>query len=856
MKNQFQLTVIVFVFLNITGSAQEFSADSYLNFRQSTLGISETQLENMYSRPAEFYLKGFEDNLVLNEINYLDSVILKLELTNDELDLLKQNLFFVTERLSYYNFGQAFHSVYNYDLPVFITTDAVLQALHMSYDQILKNLEREIMARNLEEFLKSLYDNFGNLQQKYGNSKALELGLSDADIFITIAYSLISDKLLEGHIADAQKLRDVWDAIQSEDLVAMPLFTFPERTRNLDFSQFTVRGHYVYTEQEKWQGLKSLEPYFRTMMWLGRMDFLLTPPPENPWEKSWTEAEIQRMHYGAFMVNELLQESVKLPLLQFNEQVINYLVGESDNLTPEEYQSILNEGNLTSAEQLTDSITFRNVKDAINSNPELGQKILSDFFLMDPQGEEPGVLPISYRVSGQRFIIDSYVLGNVVFDKLMFNGQKVMRMMPKPMDALFTLGNNDVLPLLQDEFAIYPYAEQLANLRYIVDQKTPEFWSGSLYNVWLNSIRELSPVAENSNHPLFMKTAAWHQEKINTQLASWSQLRHDNLLYAKQSYTGGTGCSFPYSYIEPYPEFYGRLKQFANDAGNFFSQLPTTNYELNKIVQFFPGFMEVMEKLEFLAGKQLQGIPFSEEENDWLKSMLFREGGSGIQPYSVWYTDLFYDKWDAAEGDFRVVDIHTQPTDEAGNVVGKVLHTGVGEVNLGVFVANCPFAQNELMAYVGPVMSYYEKITENFQRMTDQEWEDLVYDSQLPERPAWTSIYLAGRKGEVLEKGLELPSKVYTDVVNISNSANKIVAYPNPVGDLLTLTISTNENVNGEISIYNSTGVLIKQSGLKQFVIGINSVQISFKALPEGLYIAKILLDTRKTLAVKIIKKQ
>ena len=69
-----------------------------------------------------------------------------------------------------------------------------------------------------------------------------------------------------------------------------------------------------------------------------------------------------------------------------------------------------------------------------------------------------------------------------------------------------------------------------------------------------------------------MKSAAWQQEKMNTQLASWSQLRHDNLLYAKQSYTGGTGCSFPYSYIEPYPEFYGRLKQFAQNAGDFFNR--------------------------------------------------------------------------------------------------------------------------------------------------------------------------------------------------------------------------------------------------------------------------------------------
>ena len=855
MKNLFFSSIIILLFFSISISAQDFSADAYLDFRESVVGISDSDLEEMYVRSSDVYYKGFENAISFDEINYLDSVILKLELTTDELGLLKQNMFFVTERLSHRSFGDAFHTIYNYDLPVFITTDAILHALHMSYDQILKNLERQIMSDNIEEFLKSLYDNFGSLEEKYGNSKTLAVGLADADLFITIAYSLISDKLLDGHVADPQEISKVWKAIQNEKMAEMPMFTYPERKCKLDFSQFKVRGHYVFTEQDEWMGLKSLEPYFRTMMWLGRMDFLLTPPPDNPWEIPWTETEVQRMHFGSFMVNELLQKSNKLELLQFNETVINYLVGESDNLTPEQYQNVLNDEGITSAEQLVDTITFRKVKDALNSNPELGQQILSDFFFMDPSGDRPGELPISYRVSGQRFIIDSYVLGNVVFDRLIHNGSKVMRMMPKPMDILFPLGNNDVLPLLKDEFEKYPYAEQLANLRYIIDEKPDDFWSASLYNVWLNSIRELNPTAEKSKLPLFMKTAAWQQEKMNTQLASWSQLRHDNLLYAKQSYTGGSGCSFPYSYVEPYPEFYARLKQFAQNAGDFFSQLPTVNPELNSVIQFFPHFEEVMEKLEILAEKQLSKTAFSTEENDWLKSMLFAEGGSGMPPYSGWYTNLFYDKWDAAEGDFTVVDVHTQPTDAAGNVVGRVLHTGIGKVNLGVFVANSTFAPNQLTAFVGPVMSYYEKITDDFLRLTDQDWEKLVQDNKLPKRPEWTNIYLAGKKGNALEKGAELPSKLYTGVINIGVAKPEIRAYPNPVTNQLILSISTSENIMGEIFVFNSMGMLIKQTGSKHFASGINSTNISFNGLSEGLYIVKVSLNGVGTSVLKVIKK-
>ena len=38
--------------------------------------------------------------------------------------------------------------------------------------------------------------------------------------------------------------------------------------------------------------------------------------------------------------------------------------------------------------------------------------------------------------------------------------------------------------------------------------------------------------------PAVMQTEAWARRVLNTQLASWAELRHDTLLYAKQSYTG------------------------------------------------------------------------------------------------------------------------------------------------------------------------------------------------------------------------------------------------------------------------------------------------------------------------------
>ena len=106
--------------------------------------------------------------------------------------------------------------------------------------------------------------------------------------------------------------------------------------------------------------------------------------------------------------------------------------------------------------------------------------------------------------------------------------------------------------MLQEELEEYKYSAQLASLRYLVDAYDDEFWDSSLYNVWLQAIRLLQAPADQTALPYFMQTTAWQQEKLNTQLASWTQLRHDNLLYAKQSYTFGYPvCSYPHSFVEP-----------------------------------------------------------------------------------------------------------------------------------------------------------------------------------------------------------------------------------------------------------------------------------------------------------------
>lgn len=67
-------------------------------------------------------------------------------------------------------------------------------------------------------------------------------------------------------------------------------------------------------------------------------------------------------------------------------------------------------------------------------------------------GLNQGRLPLSFSFAllGQRYVLDSHVFSNVVYDRVA--GGRVMRMMPSPLDVAFAaLGNNQAASLLAPE---------------------------------------------------------------------------------------------------------------------------------------------------------------------------------------------------------------------------------------------------------------------------------------------------------------------------------------------------------------------------------------------------------------------
>jgi hypothetical protein len=546
------------------------------------------------------------------------------------------------------------------------------------------------------------------------------------------------------------------------------------------------------------------------MMWLGRIEIYLASPTHTV--PLVADSNIQRQTVDAALLVEAAQQSGAFTTLEEIDRIIRYMVGESDNVTLPNMRTLLEATETDSASQLLDVDRWKTFEDTLGTKAFAFQRILSQILYSDPLDPE-GVQPASaLLLLGQRFIIDSYVTGNVVYDKI---AGKVWRGLPSSLDVLFALGNSATAQLLEPELAQYHYSPNLAALRYLIDSYDSGFWEGTLYNSWLGSIRALNPPAQRPALPDFMKTAAWWQEKMNTQLASWAQLRHDNLLYAKQSSTVGVICSFPYSYVEPIPEFFHAISEMALHASATFDTLLPGN-SLGRMPAYWNRLKSVADTLGTIAQKELSGTEFSDAEKGFLRQMIYTESAiCGGSPYNGWYYSLYYTGKEGFEkNDLVVADVHTCPTDGSGAPVGWVLHVGTGPINLAVLVAQMAGGQN--VAFVGPVMSYYEHVSTNFKRLTDEDWKT-SYQLSPSFRPDFVNLYLADSTGG---QRPGVATSLVTSVTMPQN--NRIIPstvvlgrnFPNPFNSSTVITFSIPVGLSDsyiELWIHNILGQRVKQ---------------------------------------------
>ena len=806
----FVVIISLSVLLFTNSNAQNFSVENYKAFLTTHQNMSTEDLLRMY--PANKFLENIKSNS--ESAIYFDSIDTYYNLTDYEKSLLETHGFMVSERLSNISFGQAFLEIFHHDLPVFISTDAILHAFHVSYDRILKDVETAMLLDKLTGILQSLKNSIPKLENKYSSNPEMLTMLKDVDVYVTVPLKLLEQNV-NPYYPDNQEMIDsilFWIDREKSDKSII----FSNNCRIIDWSQFKPRGHYT---DDGFTG-SSLEGYFRAMMWLGRIELYLLPPSSAPVEcPPQTFEDIQRQTIDALLIKELFDMAGIESQYEEMENVLKFFVGDPDNVTLPDLDYLKDAVSLNNANQLLDSLKLVEFQDTLKNQSFAYQLILSQILFSDPMSPDSIIPASAFMLFGQRFVIDSYVTGSVVYDRIKYLGEKICRLFPSTLDVLFALGNDATAQLLMDELDQYHYSSNLAALRYLIDNYNMDFWESTLYSSWLNSIKKLNPPTDRSSLPAFMQTAAYWQEKINTQLSSWTELRHDNLLYAKQSYTGGWICSYPYSFVEPFPELYNNLKLICDHASSYFNGLsfPDEGIKAN-IVDFFNEFSSTTDTLMLISQKELNGEQFTNQEISFLKSMLFENNMCGIF-YNGWYARLFYnDEFVGENGGYKglmesdniVADIHTTPTDCGGAMIGAITHVGTGAMNLAVVITKNN--EGDRTAFIGPVMSYYEYTTTNFLRLTDAEWSSTYLRDGL--RPDWVNIYLVDSTGNSKGEGRSLLTSVERDNLPITPTNELLVRnYPNPFNPttIISFTIPydlTNSDVS--LNIYDIQGKLIR----------------------------------------------
>lgn len=598
-------------------------------------------------------------------------------------------------------------------LPSFITTDSMLHTYHLYFAMLQKNTEKQYLADEINKMSIRMFENSKAVRDKLVGSEWEEAAS------LNVAFFAIGARLMGNDIDIPDYLDEIvmpeLSQIKSADGVHNSMLI----NELEDYSQYKPRGYY--------EGDENLEKYFRTMMWYGRRNFKQSEELEN------------RI---ALLMN-ITMDDASLQSWEKVYSITSFFAGASDDCGYYEYMPIIEQiyGKDVKAEELVgDEKSFDKYCKQIKSlePPKINSVVHTDEVTDDTDRLEESK---GYRFMGQRFTLDAAIFTNLCYSKVKENSAGEKRMLPTALDVPAAMGSDEALSILENkgETSYENYSENMKELREQINNAPDEFWSASLYGGWLNTIKPLT-VEKGDGYPSFMTNKAWARKDIETYLGSWTELKHDTILYSKQ-FVAEMGGDDDYvedtrGYVEPEPELYNRLYELTKDT--------VAGLDEYGIIS-----SSDKENLNILGNLSLslRDISVKELNNEKLSAsdyQLIEEYGGNIE--HLWrktITDVAEDHYvDCSEYPCALVaDVATDPN-------GSVLEEAIGGCS-EIFVV-FP-VDNELHVARGVVFTYHEFEVPLSERMTDSTWrrriglelgDDMEYHMPEPvHHPDWTDIY-------------------------------------------------------------------------------------------------------------------
>ncbi|MBE9522169.1 MAG: DUF3160 domain-containing protein, partial [Proteobacteria bacterium] len=427
-----------------------------------------------------------------------------------------------------------------------------------------------------------------------------------------------------------------------------------------------------------------------------------------------------------------------------------FFVGKTDDLDVHDYKDIALKiyGKTPDATDLVDELRLERFMSEARRLRK--PKVLSNF-VVDSEHDKRGAeeITLGFRYMGQRFVPDSYVLQNLVYPKVkLYTGSArpftwvmsrrgPIRGFPRGLDVMAVLGSEYAEGIIKDEgdSDYQKYSGQLAKLKKEFDLEKEE-WSSNLYWSWLYCLKPfLSP--PTGMIPPFMRSKAWTGKALNTALGSWAELRHDTILYAKQSYTMSAGGLPPqpqltYGYVEPYPEVFVRVRMMIERMrdGLFLRGLLDKRIE-NRLSRY----EGLLGTLEIISKKELTHEPLTENEYQAIWKI-----GSTLQSLTKFPHEIMSKITSGTDDKMAVIaDVHTDPNS------GHVLEEAVGFPSI-IYVKVSIGGKDQIVR--GPVFSYYEFKQPMSNRLTDEQWQKILKEGREPPLPKWSDEFVSKQKSK------------------------------------------------------------------------------------------------------------
>lgn len=604
-----------------------------------------------------------------SKLLYQDRIDVRYSLSSAEKERLQKNGFFVADRLKSSTYAWAFHELYQSQIPIYVSADAILHAIYVSNDKLLAQLEGERLAPLLQNVLRSLHCALADQARRWPAEVA-----RDADLYLTVARSLLEGAKVASVLGSDAEAHALLSAIEGhQGLRTIDLFG---RSRLVDFGAYLPRGHYD----------GKLASYFAAAMWLSRIELNLVSRACRSSQPGTTldASETPREAALALGLAELAERAGAQDAIALLDRAWGMFAGKREDVSLADLAALRKQAGLAGSPSLADSAKLRA---AIGG----GFRRTARLFPM-PQGVKDNDLPVISTFLGPRVVPDTAAVHHLIHDAV--PGRHLLH----ATDVAAVLGHDRARTHLQADLSQFPALA--SNLQHATEGLNRSLSGPDLYTSWLTALRGLSQRPDGIL-PSFMQSPAFADLRINSVVAGFAQLRHNNVLLAGKEY-GAAGCEIPDGFVDPAPAVYAALLEYSR-RGDALMAVLDPNDALGTRA-YFSRLTRTLRVLQTIVEDELAGRSLSPEQRRFLSMVaeFHPPSTGGPATYTGWYFDLFRSRREEGLSDAALIADYY----ESGETQ-QVAHVGVTAPQLGFFAVD---TGGPPRLFVGPVARGFEAV--------------------------------------------------------------------------------------------------------------------------------------------------